>query len=410
MATGDALAVPALGHEEHTWLAEADGMSSRAVLAAGSGRYRSAVPARIADLALTLPADLAADAEEAAAALASFDSYARAALGPQSAELGPMSSVLLRTESASSSQIENLTVGARQLALAEIDQASSANTAVVVGNVRAMEAALRLSDHLDQDAIRGMQAELISRQAGWEQHAGVYRDRLVWIGSRSVSPVGASYVAPQPELVPGAMADLIAFIARSDMPVVVQAAMAHAQFETIHPFMDGNGRTGRALVHAILKGKRLVTSTTAPVSAGLLHDTERYFEALQAYRRGDARPIVERFSEASRYAAHTGSRLVDALAEQVRLARHALSGVRPQALAWTVLPQLIAHPVIDAKFLTGALGLNNTAAQRALRTLAEAGVLEERSGKRRNRAWQHRGILTVLDDYAEQIRRQQGRA
>jgi len=405
MAANEALAVPPVGFEEHQWVVEADGMASRAARAAGSGRYRSAIPARIAGLALTLPADLAANVEEAAAALASFDAYARGALGPQSLALGPMSSVLLRTESTSSSQIENLTVGARQLALAEIDQASSPNAAMVVGNVRAMEAALRMSDRLDQDAIRRTQAELISRQAGWERHAGVYRDQLVWIGSRSVSPLGASYVAPQAESVPGAMADLITFIDRPDIPIVVQAAIAHAQFETIHPFADGNGRTGRALVHAILRGKGLVTNTTAPVSAGLLRDTAGYFESLQAYRRGDARPIVERFSDASRYAAHTGSRLVDALAEQLDMARDALSEVRRQALAWTVLPQLIAHPVIDARFLTGTLGLNDSASQRALRTLADAGVLEERSGKRRNRVWQHPGILRVLDDYAEQVRR-----
>jgi len=405
MAEGDRLAVPAVGFEEHQWVAEPDGMSSRAALAAGSGVYRSAVPAKIADLALTLPADLAADVEEAAAALASFDSYARGALGPHSGALGPMSSILLRTESTSSSQIENLTVGARQLAMAEIDQASSANAVVVVGNVRLMEAALRLADVLDEDAIRRMQAELISRQAGWERHAGVYRDQLVWIGSRSLSPVGASYVAPQAALVADSMADLMAFVDRPDIPVVVQVAIAHAQFETIHPFADGNGRTGRALVHGMLKGKGLVTSTTAPVSAGLLHDTRRYFEALNEYRQGDARPIVERFAEASRYAAYTGSRLVDALGEQLSLSREKMSGVRPQALAWTVLPHLIAQPVVNAQFLVNALGLSATASQRALRTLTDAGVLEERSGKQRNRVWQHRGILNVLDDYAEQVRR-----
>ena len=405
MATDHALVVPAVRFEEHQWVAEADGRTSRAALARGSGAYRSAIPARITDLALTLPTDLAADAEEAAAALATFDAYARGALGPNSTALGPMSSILLRTESTSSSQIENLTVGARQLALAEIDEGSSANAEVVVGNVRAMEAALRLAGNLDQDAIRQMQAELISRQSGWERHAGVYRDQLVWIGSRSVSPLGASYVAPQSKLIPGAMADLVTFIRRQDLPVVVQAAIAHAQFETIHPFADGNGRTGRALVHAILRSKRLVTNTTAPVSAGLLHDTERYFEALQTYRQGDARPIVERFNDASRYAAHTGSRLVDALAEQLDVARDKMSGVRPQAQAWTVLPLLITHPVVNAKFLTDTLGMNDTAAQRTLRTLVEAGVLEERSGKRRNRVWQHQGILTVLDDYAEQVQR-----
>jgi len=405
MAEGAPLIVPAVGMDEHKWVVEADGFASRAARAAGSGTYRSAVPARIAGLVLAIPSDLAADSEEAAAALAGFDAFARGALGPQGAALGPMSSILLRTESTSSSQIENLTVGARQLALAEIGQATSANAAVVVGNVRTMEAALRLAGHLDEDAIKQMQSELISRQPGWEKHAGTYRDQLVWVGASSVSPRGASYVAPQAQLVTRAMADLIDFIGREDMPVVVQAAIAHAQFETIHPFADGNGRTGRALVHAILKNKGLLTTTTAPVSAGLLHDTRRYFDALQAYRAGDARPIVERFADASRYAAHSGSRLVEALSDQLAEARVKMSAVRPQALAWTVLPQLVAQPVINANYLGDTMGMSDSAAQRALRTLTVTGVLEERTGRQRNRVWQHSGILKVLDDYAEQIRR-----
>ncbi|WP_242503991.1 Fic/DOC family N-terminal domain-containing protein [Promicromonospora panici] len=90
-----------------------------------------------------------------------------------------MSSILLRTESTSSSQIENLTVGAVQLALAELDQSNSDNAMVVMANVRAMEAALALADKLDEDAILAMQAELLSRQRGWEEHAGNYRKGLV---------------------------------------------------------------------------------------------------------------------------------------------------------------------------------------------------------------------------------------
>lgn len=110
----DTLPVPALHHEDHIWVVERDGLASRARIAAASGPYRSAVVPAIAEYVPTLPADLAADAEEATAALSRFDSYARSVLGADSPTLGPMSSILLRTESTSSSQIENLTVGARQ--------------------------------------------------------------------------------------------------------------------------------------------------------------------------------------------------------------------------------------------------------------------------------------------------------
>lgn len=399
------LPIEPVRHDEHCWVAESDGMSSRAQVASGSGSYTSTVPPRIAGYKPSLPSDLAADIEEASAALARFDDHTRARLGAESPALGPMSSILLRTESASSSQIENLTVGARQLALAEIDQSTSDSAKTVAANVRAMEAALELADRLDEDAILRMHAELISRQRGWEEHAGKYRTSLVWVGTSRISPRGAAHVAPQHDLVPGLMADLIAFARRDDLGVLVQAAVAHAQFETIHPFSDGNGRTGRALVHAILRAKRLMVHTTAPVSAGLLTDTESYFAGLTAYREGDARPIVEQFTRAARYAATTGTQLVDGLAEELDKARDALSGLRPQAAGWRVVPHLVAHPVINARYLVDQVGMPDMTAQRALQQLTDAGVLEERTGKQRNRVWQHAGILRLLDDYAQGIRR-----
>lgn len=401
----DALPIAPLTRTEHVWLAETDGMSTRAQVAAGSGPYLSSVPATIADYRPSVPADLAADVEEAATALAGLDSYAAATLGVDDAVLGPMSSILLRTESTSSSQIENLTVGARQLALAELEQSTSTNATVVVGNVRAMEAALDLADRLDERAVLTMQGVLLSAQPGWDAHAGRYREGLVWVGTSGISPRGAAYVAPQAALVPAAMADLVQFIARDDLPVLLQSAVAHAQFETIHPFADGNGRTGRALVHAILRAKRVMTRTTAPVSAGLLTDTEAYVGALTAYRAGDARPIVEQFTRASRYAAATGRRLVDDLAAQVDAAREALGALRPQAAAWRVLPQLVAQPVVTSRFLGERLGMNAVTAQRALQQLADAGILVERSGRQRDRVWVHEGVLDVLDAYAASIRR-----
>src|SRR5690606_11919728 len=128
-------------------------------------------------------------------------------------------------------------------------------------------------------------------------------------------------------------------------------AVAHAQFETIHPFSDGNGRTGRALAQSILRNKGLVASTAVPVSAGLLVDVDRYFEALGAFRDGDAAPIIHEFAQASRIAAGTGSRLVDALAAQLEDSRARLSGLRSDAAAWRVLPALVGQPVVNTKYL-----------------------------------------------------------
>jgi Fic family protein len=201
------------------------------------------------------------------------------------------------------------------------------------------------------------------------------------------------------------MRDLLKFIDRNDLPVLAQAAIAHAQFETIHPFTDGNGRTGRALVQAMLRGKGLIAHTAAPISAGLLRNTRVYFAALTAYRAGDAAPIVREFSSASRYAAFTGKMLVDSLAAEQGSARQRLGTLRKQAGAWAVLPHLIAQPVVNTSYLQEKLGMNAMSAGRALAQLTQSGVLTEATGHRRNRVWQQSEILSILDEYAARIGR-----
>lgn len=380
-----------------------DGLASRSARARGSGPYAATLPAQLAGpepYSPALPSDLAADIADAENALATFDAHAIARLGADNPALGPMSAILLRTESASSSQIEDLTVGARQLALAEIDESRSGNARTVIANVRTMEAALRLADSLDLETVLALHAELLTGT----HDAGRLRQQLVWVGRSGLSPLGAVHIAPEAEDVPWALADLVDFLARDDLPVLLHAAVAHAQFETIHPFTDGNGRTGRALVHAMLRGKGLLT-TTAPVSAGLLTELSAYTGALSAFRAGDARPIVEQFARAARYAAVTGTRLVDSLAAQLEADRARLVGVRPHALAWKVLPLLIGQPILSAAHLRETLSVSAMTAQRALAQLTELGVLQEATGRSRNRIWQHTGILTLLDDYAAEVRR-----
>ena len=405
MDNDEALKIPAVGKRQYIWHVADDAPLSRSKRSKSNGPYESTVPVPLADLEFHIPAWLGADAEESVNALARFDEYAASLLGEGNHVLGPMSTVLLRTEATSSSQIEHLTVGAKNLALETLHEGSSENAAIVVGNVRAMETALAFSENMTQASLLAMHRALLLAQEGWQSYAGRYRDSLVWGGTNSYSPVGASHVAPQADLVPELMEDLFAFIQRDDLPVIVQCAVAHAQFETIHPFADGNGRCGRALVHAILRNKAVVRNTTAPVSAGLLHNTQDYFDALTAYRTGDAGPIVERFAEACRFAATSGCKLIDAGKAELDAARQALSGVRSDAAAWKILPQLIAQPIVNTQYLQTALGLSKSQAERAVATLAQHGVLTARSSSRRSVVWECRAILDILDDYAASLRR-----
>src|SRR5690349_6361591 len=107
--------------------------------------------------------------------------------------------------------------------------------------------------------------------------AGRRRDELVWIGGDSFGRHGAMFVPPHAEHVPGLMDDLVKFTRRTELPLLDHAPVAHAQVETVNPFSDGNGRTRRALIHAMLHGHGLTRNVTVPVSAGLLTHLDAYF-------------------------------------------------------------------------------------------------------------------------------------
>jgi Fic family protein len=359
------------------------------------GTYHPAVPANIADLVLDLPPSAFAEAESASHEITRFD----AELG---GEIASFAAVLLPSESAASSQIENLTASARAVAEAELSGAKpKRNADMIVANTAAMQAAVSLSDTVDADAILAMHRALMAKEP--RHTPGEFRTEPVWIGGGS-TPIGATFVGPRHELVPGAIGDLIAFAQRADVPALPQIAVAHAQFETIHPFTDGNGRTGRALVQAILRNKGLTRQVTVPVSAGLLADTGSYFAALTTYRDGDAAPIVERFSQASILAIANGRQLVADL-RGIRENWNDVITARSDSAVWKVADLLTRRPVVNAALLAQELGIESTNAHRYLNPLTEAGILVETTSGPRNRVWRSPDVLAALDAFAERAGR-----
>jgi Fic family protein len=359
------------------------------------GTYHPAVPANIADLVLDLPPSAFAEAESASHEITRFD----AELG---GEIASFAAVLLPSESAASSQIENLTASARAVAEAELSGAKpKRNADMIVANTAAMQAAVSLSDTVDADAILAMHRALMAKEP--RHTPGEFRTEPVWIGGGS-TPIGATFVGPRHELVPGAIGDLIAFAQRAGVPALPQIAVAHAQFETIHPFTDGNGRTGRALVQAILRNKGLTRQVTVPVSAGLLADTGSYFAALTTYRDGDAAPIVERFSQASILAIANGRQLVADL-RGIRENWNDVITARSDSAVWKVADLLTRRPVVNAALLAQELGIESTNAHRYLNPLTEAGILVETTSGPRNRVWRSPEVLAALDAFAERAGR-----
>lgn len=342
-----------------------------------------------------MPSELDALISDATAAIARFDSEV-------GRELAPFSTVLLRSESTSSSRIENLTSGAKSILLAEMGSREKRNASEIVGNVRAMQAALRLADSVDGDAILAMHAALLTNTD--PESAGRWRSEQVWVGGDSYSPHAAEFVPPHHAHVPKLIEDLVAFARRTDLPLLTQVAIAHAQFETIHPFTDGNGRTGRALIHAMLRGHRLTRHVTVPVSAGLLMNTTGYFDALTTYRTGDPTLIISALAHASFASIDNGRRLVGDLST-IREGWNALIASRRDAAAWRLADLLLSQPVIDAPTVARELQMNSANVMRPIAPLVEAGVLTEFTGFARNRMWQSHEVLDALDAFAQRAAR-----
>jgi Fic family protein len=334
------------------------------------GDYKAAISANIADLTVNLPSDALADAEDASREVTRFD----VELG---GEIAPFSSVLLRTEAAASSNIENLTASARAIAEAELPGArTTANAKAVVANTAAMLAAINLADNIDDAAILAMH-EALMRDVH-PKSAGRWRAEQVWIGGGTHGPRGAMFVPPHHSRVSAAIDDLLRFAQRDDIPALPQIALAHAQFETTHPFADGNGRTGRALIQAMLRHRGLTRNVTVPVSAGLLTDTDSYFAALTAYREGDPVPIVRRVSEAAVAAVFNGRQLVSDL-HAVHAGWNDKITARSDSAVWQVGDLLRRRPVINTALLTEELGIESKHARRYLGPLSEAGIIVETS-------------------------------
>lgn len=249
----------------------------------------------------------------------------------------------------------------------------------------------------EEAAILGMHAVLLA--SSHPEWCGAWRREQVWVGGSDGGPFDAAYVAPHHDRVPAAVHDLVRFLSRDDLPSLTQAAVAHAQFETIHPFPDGNGRVGRALIHALLRGKGLTRQVTVPVSAGLLTDTDGYFGALGADRDGDPAPLVRQVAEASFTGIGNGRRLVADLHE-TRAGWSSVVRARRGATAWRLADLLVGQPVVGSALVQRELHVPAMTANRAIDALVSGGVLTEVSGDRRGRRWAAVDVLAALDRFA----------
>lgn len=377
--------------------------------------YHAYLPDRLADRKVLLDGPVAADVSEAEAALARFGLQVGAL-----ADSETLARLLLRTESVASSRIEGLEIGARRLLHADAERRlgepdRDVSAAEVLGNIDAMVYAVESTaagDSLTVDLLLETHRRLLLGTR-LEEHGGRLREQQNWIGGSSFNPCSAEYVPPPPEAVPDLVADLCAFCNDDTLPPVAQAAIAHAQFETIHPFVDGNGRVGRALVHLVLRRRGVVSRVLPPVSLILATWAEEYVASLTGTRyRG---PATSRAAQeglngwVGLFAAATKRAIADADAfeERVQLLERAwrerLGRVRRDSATDLILRRLAGAPILTVQSASELIGRSGQATNQAITRLLDAKVLSQTTVGRRNRAFEAAEVIRAFTALERQL-------
>lgn len=322
---------------------------------------------------------------------------------PQVAALEALATQLLRTEALASSAIEGLQLSHRRLARAAALPGFDSKAQEVLGNVRAMERAIELGRQAGRIEVRDLQAihvELArgTRLARW---AGQIRDEPGWIGG--TTPADARYVPPPEECLPELLEDLVTFAnERRDLPPVLQAALAHAQFETIHPFPDGNGRVGRCLVHVMLMRSGLAPRYVPPVSLVLAARRERYIDGLTTFQRGNLDAWAAFFGQATQLAAQRAESFAEGVLGLQQRWREQITA-RSDAAVWPLIDSLPAHPVLNARTAEQVTGRSFQAASAALESLERSGVLLRRDNRKRGRSWEAPQLMDLVRDLEAEL-------
>lgn len=299
-------------------------------------------------------------------------------------DFAALARLLLRAEGVASSFIEGVTAPVLDIVLAEADERGAPSAAAwVAANLAAVTEAIEgaLAGPLTIEDLCRWHRTLMTGSPTPAQHVGVLRADQGWIGG--TSPLDAHLVTPPPEEVPPLVDDLIAYVSRDDLDAVSQAAIAHAQFEVVHPFADGNGRVGRVLVAWILV-RRLSLVTPPPVSARIAADVGGYSSGLVLFRMGDHNAWVRWFADAVSGAGRAQQELVASVArlqhewrERLAAPRESMRRLRSNAAVWRVLDLLPRHLVLTGPIVVSELAIPLKSANAALRDLVDAAVLVE---------------------------------
>jgi len=359
------------------------------------------IPPFIADRLVPIDAALATDMELAMREIAALDTA-------QGETLDALGVLLLRTESVASSKIENVQASLEDYARALYGIKTNKSAVSMVAATQALKIMIDnvgRTKRIEIETITTSHAMLMADAENEREYAGRLRDMQNWVGGSHYSPRGALYIPPPPETVQGFMTDLIVFSNRNDIPVLAQAAVAHAQFESIHPFTDGNGRIGRALINTILRRRGATSRVVVPLASALVAHRDRYFDLLGDYRDGDPRSMVASFAISSRIAAAESRLTASRLNEIPKEWRGMVGRVRTESITDKLLTLLLRKPIVSAEELLSIFNAPPSSIYTAIVRLQSVGVLRPLTDRKRNQVWGAGLVLDELDDLGMRIAR-----
>jgi Fic family protein len=370
--------------------------------------YRAYLPDPLMGRPIRLDGEVAADVADAEAGIGRLNGAAAAPVDSEA-----LARLLLRAEAVASSRIEGLEVGARRLLRAEAaqalgDEARDVTAEEVLANINAVRWAIQSvaeAPELTTGHLLEMHRLLLAGTR-LSESAGRLRDEQNWIGGSGYNPCSAAFVPPPPDAVEPLLEDLCRFCSGDALSPVVQAALAHAQFETIHPFVDGNGRIGRALIQVVLRRRGLASRVLPPVSLVLATQARQYVAGLMATRY-DGDPSSQAAHEGLNqwiavFASACRRAVSDAFDYEARAKeledewRSRLGSVRRGSAADLLLGVLPGAPIVTAGGAAELTGRTYQAANQAVARLTAAGILRPVRVGRRNRAFEAPEVIDAF--------------
>jgi Fic family protein len=391
---------------EEFWLSDGTGRSRQE---RRSGAYHYYLPTPLSKLRIFLEPDVVGDVGRAEQAITKLDDEAIALHSSEG-----IARLLLRAEAVSSSFIEGLSIGTRRLLKAAMNLMGNnsfrhdESALEIIGTIHAMGQALdaaQSKDGITVDTVLNIH-KMLCKGTRIEEYGGIVRDEQNWIGGNSYNPLNADYIPPAPHHVPELLEDLAAFSNDTIISPVVQAALVHAQFETIHPFADGNGRTGCALIHLILHKRGLTHNLVPPISLIMATLSKSYVQGLTDYRFLDSdheetmqnglNDWISFFAGACLSACEEAVSFEDT-AKQLQAAwREKLGSVRKNSALDLLLGKLVGMPVFTIATASSATGRVISSVTSAVERCIDVGIVKPMGGQRRNRIFE---VPEVINDF-----------